>query len=105
MNAGSAGNSANGGATMWVSPGNDGWQYITMSHKATITEEAGMEVFEYIVVYTGDDEWKGAKVLVGPKIAIAEAEEVVKMEAARAIPKAYEDKLDDIDIYVRKWAA
>lgn len=88
----------------WSQSGDStGWVAIYSNTTTPVTEDERMPVYEYLVVYTGDDGFKGARVLVGPKISLAADEEVVKMEAAREIPAEYADKLDDVDIHVRKW--
>ena len=92
----------------WAKAGSSGTWFYDWSATDLIhanEERDYMEVYEYIIVYTGDDSWAGAKILAGPVTLLASDEGVVRMEAARAIPDGYADRLDDIDIHVRKWAA
>lgn len=97
--------SANGGFSEWVWGGTTSSISITYIMPPSTPEDDHMTVYEYIVVYTGDENYEGAKVLVGPTISLGVDEDVVRMEAARKIPAAFANKLDDIDIIVRKWAA
>lgn len=89
----------------WVWYGSTGSSSTTHITLPSAPEDDHMTVYEYIVVYTGDENYEGAKVLVGPTISLGVDEDVVRMEAARKIPAAFANKLDDIDIIVRKWAA
>jgi len=60
--------------------------------------DVNSDIFEYLVIYDGDDK---SKIIVGVTQVIADNEDAVKLIAARAIPKEYEDKLDDVRVVVR----
>lgn len=62
-----------------------------------------MELYEYAIIFTGDDDYKGA-VIVAVDQLLAWSEVDARMKIARLIPDDYEDQLDDIDIVVRRWA-
>lgn len=87
----------------WFYTNGSGTGYWTIGAQTDANEEVGMDVFEYVVVYTGDDDCNGAEIIVGPKTILAADEETVRMIASRAIPEKYAGKLEEIDIYVREW--
>lgn len=66
-------------------------------------EDAGMKLYEYAVVYTGDADGVGAAIIAVDSL-LADSEESARMKIARLIPSDWEDNLDDIDIHIRLWS-
>jgi hypothetical protein len=68
--------------------------------------------YRYMVIYNPKDPKEDSKVLIPDTTVLAEydcsrsndtAYDTVRKIATRAIPKEYEDKLDQCDIFIRGW--
>lgn len=64
-----------------------------------------MNLFEYAVIWTPkkkkDGETPKSELIVPVKTVLAESQAVATMMATREIPKAYENKLDEVQVAVR----
>lgn len=64
-----------------------------------------MPMFEYAVAYKPSDaerkDGKRATILVPTKLTICKDEHAAGLEAARAIPEEYADRLENVEVAVR----
>jgi len=63
------------------------------------------KVWEFVAVLKKEknDAWE-AELIMGPKVFLASSRESALIQAARMIPKDYDDDMDDIEIVLRLFA-